>query len=176
MGSDLASKYWAFSIERQRLPLRVLSGFIEIRTALNEGAVFGLGKGRGGVFVILTLFAILYIIYLLLRSSSRGSTLYCTFLLLILSGAIGNLYDRLVYGKVRDFVYLAIKIGEKDLWPYIFNLADVYLVVGVIGLTLGWLLGFFEYPVDIDSIQDAVSSFNVEGTDRDRTSTDKREY
>jgi len=62
----------------------------------------------------------------------------------VLGGALGNLYDRILYGKVRDFIFLTLNISGKDIWPWIFNIADVALVVGVFGLLLGWQRRWFE--------------------------------
>ena len=69
-------------------------------------------------------------------------------LALIAAGAIGNLYDRLNFGYVRDFLRLNVTASwaswggeEGHIWPYVFNIADVWLTVGVIGLAILWLMG-----------------------------------
>ena len=60
---------------------------------------------------------------------------------LILAGAIGNLWDRLMFGRVRDFLHmlpgwklpfgLAWPGGNAEMWPWIFNVADVMLLAGM---------------------------------------------
>jgi signal peptidase II len=53
---------------------------------------------------------------------------------LIIGGAIGNGIDRLVYGAVVDFALLHVRIGENTFNWYVFNLADVAIVAGVMAL------------------------------------------
>jgi signal peptidase II len=53
---------------------------------------------------------------------------------LIIGGAIGNGIDRLVYGAVVDFALLHARIGENTFNWYVFNLADVAIVAGVMAL------------------------------------------
>ena len=82
-----------------------------------------------------------------LFADSRKSQ-YCLqgFLALILAGALGNLYDRLKYEHVRDFLRFTVGAdwppwsGDTGLfWPYVFNVADIFITVGVIGLFVVWI-------------------------------------
>jgi len=97
----------------------------------NTGAVFGLGKGGRWVFITVTLAAVGVILFVLVRSRPEQRLLHVA-LAMILAGALGNLYDRVRYGAVRDMFWL---IPETGLYPWIFNFADAALVVGV-GLVL----------------------------------------
>ncbi|NJS15352.1 MAG: hypothetical protein HC788_13065, partial [Sphingopyxis sp.] len=66
---------------------------------------------------------------------------------LVLAGALGNLYDRVVYGAVRDMLHMFPGVelpfgwtwpnGLRDVWPWVFNGADVSLLVGVGVLLMG---------------------------------------
>jgi signal peptidase II len=60
---------------------------------------------------------------------------------LIIGGAVGNAIDRLAYGWVFDFVYFHIRTAEWQFNWYVFNLADVAIVVGVAGLLYESLRG-----------------------------------
>jgi lipoprotein signal peptidase len=106
---------------------------------LNKGALFGLGQGANTLFAIISVVAAVAIIYWCTRRQTRGDGLLCTSLGLILAGTLGNLYDRVVFGGVRDFFrwYLWYE------WP-IFNVADSCLVCGA-GLLL--MHAFFTEPV-----------------------------
>jgi signal peptidase II len=53
---------------------------------------------------------------------------------LITAGALGNLYDRATHGQVRDFILML-----EHYWPYIFNIADVLLCIGVPLLMICWI-------------------------------------
>jgi len=52
-----------------------------------------------------------------------------------------NLFDRLVFGHVRDLIQMTIEMGGRPIWPFVFNLADVYLVVGVFAVAWTMLFG-----------------------------------
>jgi len=60
---------------------------------------------------------------------------------LIIGGAIGNAIDRLTYGAVLDFALFHIEIAGKDRDWYVFNLADVAIVAGVMGLLYDSFVG-----------------------------------
>jgi signal peptidase II len=71
----------------------------------------------------------------------RSRTLLPTVSLgLIIGGAIGNAIDRFVHGAVVDFALFHLEIGGNDFSWYVFNLADVAIVAGVIALLYDSLL------------------------------------
>jgi lipoprotein signal peptidase len=95
---------------------------------VNHGALFGFLSHRtalaNGLFATVSILAALAIGYWSGRPSLAHDRYLCVALGLILAGTLGNLYDRLVFGGVRDFLYF--KLIE---WP-VFNLADCCLVFG----------------------------------------------
>ncbi|MEE9591602.1 MAG: signal peptidase II [Thermodesulfobacteriota bacterium] len=106
----------------------VMAGFFNIVYIKNPGAAFGLFRGWGsmrGIFlVIVTLLALIIIIYIYRKTTER---LLRFSLSLIAGGAIGNLIDRVRLGEVVDF--LDFYIGKYH-WPA-FNIADSAITVGV---------------------------------------------
>jgi signal peptidase II len=95
---------------------------------VNQGALFGLGNTHGGlantIFAVISVIAAVAIIYWgSRRATARDGTLTMA-LGLILAGTIGNLYDRVVFGGVRDFLFF-----YYINWP-VFNVADCCLVCG----------------------------------------------
>jgi len=100
---------------------------LNLKLTMNTGAVFGLGKGARWLFVGVSLLAVVVVMFLFSRSLDRQRFLHVG-LAMILAGALGNLYDRVVYAAVRDMFYMLPGTG---LWPWIFNLADVVLLTGV---------------------------------------------
>ena len=74
------------------------------------------------------------------RAAQRWLHIWCG---LVMAGALGNLYDRIFFGYVRDMIHFtgSIEIGGRSIgWPYVFNVADVYLVVGVVAVAGAFLL------------------------------------
>ncbi len=196
---DLWSKRWVFENLPDDRAEPFLSGVIELRRSLNAGAVFGSLSGQVSLFMVASLFALGFVIYLFVSSSRRQIVLHIA-LGLVLAGALGNLYDRALMkadivtyktpsgekrmvigeiihddeegdgsksrlirigrwrepdrataqvftrsevtiwqqGVVRDFIRFVPKfptwvpkLGGRDVWPWIFNIADAALVCGV---------------------------------------------
>ena len=106
----------------------------------NPGAAFNFLSDQGGwqrFFLIgISIFAVFYIPFLI--NQNRKNMLIMLGLLLILGGALGNLYDRVLYGYVIDFIYLNI---ADFYWPA-FNIADSAISIGVILFIFGSLLNY----------------------------------
>ncbi len=94
---------------------------------LNPGAAFGLMAGRTWIFIVTAILVLIGIIYAQFKMP-REQKLIRLALGMVGGGALGNLYDRIMIGKVVD--YLDFKI-----WPFVFNFADSMIVIGV-GLLL----------------------------------------
>lgn len=90
---------------------------------LNPGAAFGLLAGKTGVFIATAILVVAGIVYAQFKVP-REEKFVRLALGMIGGGALGNLYDRAVYGSVID--YLDIRI-----WSFIFNFADTMIVLGV---------------------------------------------
>ena len=124
---DIITKKYAIDNLILSYPIPV-NDFINFSLAFNYGAAFSLLSDAGGwqrwFFIIFSIIIILIIAYIILRDKNSG---YIAFSL-ILSGAIGNLYDRITFGYVIDFIELHYK---NFYWP-IFNVADIAITIGVI--------------------------------------------
>jgi signal peptidase II len=97
--------------------------FLQLVSVRNEGAAFGMFRSFGNTtFIVISLAAMVFICYLLLRSSEDRLGLS-----LILGGAAGNFIDRVVFKKVTDFI--DVFVGTFH-WPA-FNIADSALTVGI---------------------------------------------
>jgi len=105
-------------------------GFFRLLYVLNTGSAFGLFQGFTDVLTIFSFIGIALILYLFFKAEEQAD-FYKLGLALILSGAIGNLIDRLVNGAVVDF----ISVGW---WP-VFNLADSAISIGMVILAVSIL-------------------------------------
>lgn len=106
-----------------------VTGFFDLVLFHNEGAAFSFLAGAGGwqriFFSVFALVASGIIVHLLRKH--QGQTLFCLALSLVLGGALGNLYDRLMLGYVVDFLFFHY---QSWYWPA-FNVADSAITVGV---------------------------------------------
>ncbi|MGR3220523.1 MAG: signal peptidase II [Candidatus Anammoxibacter sp.] len=124
--SDLLSKWIVFGKFKESGYVKVIPGFAGIICSVNEGIAFGLFPSKGNALIYFTIFAIALIIRIYYQSE-KSNTLNTIGLAIILSGAIGNLCDRIAFHSVRDFI--DVHIGTYH-WPT-FNIADMLICIGV---------------------------------------------
>ena len=139
---DQASKlYLVFVVDLANHPLR-LGPFLDFVLTRNTGISYGLFQTEGplGQWLLLGFKAIAVVLLWIWLSRSR-SRLTALSLGLIIGGAIGNAIDRLAYGWVTDFVFFHVSGANWRFNWYVFNLADVAIFAGVIGLLYESLIG-----------------------------------
>ena len=135
----LLAQFTGKTEERQGIvgTLRTLNG--NFQPTVNKGALFGLGGEyadlANGIFAGVSIIAAGAIFYWSTRRSTAKDWSLCAALGLILAGTLGNLYDRLVFDGVRDFLYFHL-----INWP-VFNIADCCLVCGAFLLLAQAFLG-----------------------------------
>jgi signal peptidase II len=117
-------------------PVVVVPKVLNFTLVLNQGAVFGMGAGKRWLFITFTAGAIVLGIWMFAAWTSSKDWVAHVSLGLLLSGGLGNLYDRLMYACVRDFIHPlpGVEIGSWEVWPYVSNVADALLIIGIIGL------------------------------------------
>ena len=165
--ADLWSKAWAFrTVAGQpvelsydeiagnpsyRLPwhqgVQVLpADLLDYRLVLNHGAVFGMGQQKRPVFIAFTAVAVVAAVGVFGWWTTARARWAHVGIALVLAGGLGNLYDRLVFGAVRDFLHMTPRWhlpfglrwpgGSDELFPWVFNVADVLLLAGMALLLL----------------------------------------
>ena len=128
---DRISKFYVILLNEKNLSSDIfISKYLNISLIWNEGIAFGLFSFKKNNFYnFLTLLIILVIIVIFFMiKSSKGMKKYS--LLMVLGGALGNLYDRIVYNAVPDF----IDLHYNSFHWFIFNIADIFITLGVICL------------------------------------------
>jgi lipoprotein signal peptidase len=120
-----------------------IDGWLRFEYTENKGAVFGLGQGQRLLFLTVSIAAIGFLSYLFACSGRRR---FMQFVLgMLLAGVLGNMYDRIVFAHVRDMIHALpgrMWPGTRvEIFPWIFNVADSLLCVGV---ALMVLMSFFE--------------------------------
>lgn len=117
-------------------PITVIAGFLEFRYAENPGIAFSMMQDvpaawRIPLFSSIALIAMVIILNLLRIAPPQSSRLAVA-LALIMSGALGNLMDRLRWGAVVDFIRFPIQLPVANFsWPT-FNLADTFIITGIL--------------------------------------------
>lgn len=111
----------------------VVPGGLHLQALVNQGAVFGIGQGQRWLFLVVSGLAIGFIGYLF--ATSGRHRFYQFVLGMLLAGVIGNMYDRLNLGFVRDMIHAlpgrTWPGTTREIFPWIFNLADSWLCAGV---------------------------------------------
>ena len=110
----------------------IIENILHITFVTNTGAAFGLFKNGTLLFIIISLAAILFTLILIVMSIRKreflSKPIFNFGLILITSGALGNLIDRLKFGYVIDFI-------DVRIWP-VFNIADSSITIGTFLLIL----------------------------------------
>ena len=109
----------------------IIGDYVRIVHAQNTGAAFGLLPERTTLLSVLSVVAVLAIVYYYRRIASNSALVSAT-LGMQLGGAFGNLLDRVTQGYVVDFV----DVGLGDIRFWAFNVADSSIVVGIFVVTI----------------------------------------
>ncbi len=164
--ADLISKHVVFDFLRDKYQFSVslISGYVRFTLVKNRGAVWGLFQGIEFYLLIVNLLFVPLILGAFLHAVYRGGFLVtrCTYtfttgMSLIFGGAAGNIYDRLVFGFVRDFIDVTIPVVLYR-WP-VFNVADSAISIGA-GFLLISMIKDYEEPEETEENTKQV------GTDR----------
>ena len=141
--ADQASKLYLLKVVDLAAhgPIR-LGPFFDLILTRNTGISYGLFQSAGplgqGLLLAVKAAAVVLLWVWLAHARDRLTALS---LGLIIGGALGNAIDRLAYGWVADFVYFHVSAAHWRFSWYVFNLADVAIVAGVIGLLYDSMFG-----------------------------------
>ena len=140
---DQGTKLWALTSLKPIHNMTLAEGFMDLTFVENRGVAFGMFSGQRWFILLLTCVIAVGLIwfYVMMPKKKEYFPLRVS-LVLVLSGAIGNIIDRLFRGYVVDFFEFTF-----FEWP-VFNVADIYVVVGVILLAL--MLIFVVKEEDLD--------------------------
>lgn len=124
----------------QHPPVVVIPKLLQFTLVLNPGAVFGIGPGQRWFFIAFTVVALSFGLLMFAKWTTARDRWAHAAIGLLIGGGLGNLYDRLVYGCVRDFIHplpdwdwpggMTIR-GNTAIWPYVSNVADLLLLIGI---------------------------------------------
>lgn len=122
-------------------PTTIIPSVLDLQLVLNPGAVFGIGAGKRVFFIVATTLAIGFALFMFARWTGRRDRLAHAAIGLVIAGGLGNLYDRVRFACVRDFLHplpgvnypfnISTPWSGREIWPYVSNLADLWLIIGV---------------------------------------------
>ena len=130
---DRVSKIYVINLDKKLSGSEIfLSEYLNIILIWNEGIAFGLlSFYQENLYNLLT-FLIILIIFFILVMTFKSSGLKKIALIMILGGALGNVFDRILYKDVLDF--LDLHIGNFH-W-FVFNVADIFITLGIFFMIL----------------------------------------
>lgn len=129
---DRISKIWALNTLASGKDIVIIKNLFSLSYLENRGAAFGIFQNRLIFLSLITVIVILGVAYFIVKYKPTSKLLKIS-LSLIISGAIGNLIDRIYYKFVVDFIML----HYKDVYFFpTFNVADTLVVIGTILLAI----------------------------------------
>jgi len=141
---DQISKYAALILLKPLGSSGFIPGFLRLSFVENRGAAFGILQGQRLIFVVFTVVVAVAIIYYFIKIPNEKNCNKLKFsLILILAGAVGNCIDRICRGYVIDF------FDFEFMDFYVFNVADICVVIGIILLAVFMLFVFKEDPAGL---------------------------
>lgn len=123
---DLITKYVICGMFAENEGITAIPYLFNIIVVHNEGAAWGILSGNQIGLIILSVLLFAFLVWYFVKEKKKSWLLVIS-MAFIYGGCIGNLFDRIVFGYVRDFIQFAF----WQSFP-IFNFADVFLTVGVI--------------------------------------------
>ncbi len=113
----------------------IIKGILNISYCENKGIAFSIGNGHVPIFIIINMILISSLIFYYEKNRFELKGISKMFFTMVIAGGISNLIDRITRGFVVDFIDI------NELLDFaIFNVADIYIVIGVIGIALKYII------------------------------------
>ena len=122
LGLDQLTKFLVYGTASRS----IIGNLLWFESTLNTGVAFSMFEGKSILFFVIAMIASVILIYVICSKKWLKTKLEKISIGLLLGGTIGNAIDRLVFGGVRDFIYL------KFINFAIFNVADMAITIGAI--------------------------------------------
>lgn len=138
IGTFVLDRYTKYLVRTNMVPgqsIPVIQDFFHLTYIENSGAAFGIFKDKTWPLILITLVILGFLLYLAYTMARKDRWLLVS-LGMIIGGALGNLIDRIQTGMVVDF------FDFRGIWAFIFNVADIGIVIGVI--ILAWRIILME--------------------------------
>ena len=148
IGIDQYTKYLAVLNLKDKPAYSIIDGVFELNYLENRGAAFGMLQNQKGFFILISCIVLMAICYILFKMpEDKKYNIMHLLLVLIASGAVGNMIDRIRLEYVVDFFYFVL-----INFP-IFNMADIYVSVACVLLAIVMLFVYKEEDLDFLNIR-----------------------
>lgn len=148
IGIDQFTKHLAVIHLKDKPAYSIIDGVFELNYLENRGAAFGMLQNQKGFFILISCIVLIAICYILFKMpEDKKYNILHVLLVLIASGAIGNMIDRIRLEYVVDFFYFVL-----INFP-IFNMADIYVSVACVLLAIVMLFVYQEEDLDFLNIR-----------------------
>ena len=145
---DQFTKYLARVFLQDKPPIKIIDGVLELNFLKNSGAAFGMLQNQKVFFILVAVLILFIIVYVLFRMpDDKKYNIMHVLLVMIASGAIGNMIDRVRQDYVVDFIYFVL-----INFP-IFNVADIYVTVSTFLFVILFLFYYKENDFDFLSFK-----------------------
>lgn len=129
---DRLSKIWVLKVLKNNEGIEIIKNLLSFEYLENRGAAFGMLQNKLWFLATTTFLVVGVILFYLIKYKPKSLLTRISFAMII-SGAIGNFYDRVVYKYVVDFIL----VHYKDVYYFpTFNVADIFVTLGTIGLII----------------------------------------
>ncbi len=136
--ADRFSKLYILNLAEMNDTLNLyITSFLNFYLIWNKGIAFGLFSFDKNVIYISITFLIIFITLIILILAIRSNDYKGYFLIIIFSGSMGNLYDRIYYSAVPDF----IDLNYNGYHWFVFNVADIFISIGIFALIFFEIFG-----------------------------------
>ncbi len=135
VGLDQLTKYLVVANMELHESVEIIPGVFNFTYIQNDGAAFGSLDDQRWLFMVLSSVAIVGIFVFLFWKKPQDKLLLSS-LILIVSGGIGNMIDRIALGYVIDFIDFC---AFPEIWMWVFNVADSFVCIGA-GMMILWLI------------------------------------
>lgn len=143
---DRFSKYLAQNELKNHPSVSLINGILDLTYLENTGAAFGILKNQKSFFIMIAIIVIWACLYVIIKTPGKKKYIWANiFLSFIITGALGNLLDRILYGYVVDFIYFSV-----INFP-VFNVADIFVTVST--LVLAFLILFYYKEDDLNFLK-----------------------
>ena len=127
---DRISKIYLLNLQEEGINIDFyISSFLNFYLVWNTGIGFGFASMEASIYYHLLTFIILLVNIILIFFLIKSEGIYAYLFSIIIGGSLGNLFDRIYYSAVPDFIDLHL----GDYHWFVFNIADIFITIGIIG-------------------------------------------